>query len=313
MTKKRKGVSADVLFDDPEFRRRQDERLERLRQGELESKRIFAPLVRRLGNAGFKEASLKEITSRYAPLPSMAVGILLDSLVDFDDDSAKEMVVRQLAASAQPFDGRPLVACFDDTTDGSLRWAVLNTIACAKPHSIDCWLADAVGDRWVERTLLGLGRDVHARGVDDYLKAAKDAAAARQESDRGELAAKEPNGYTRAYGPVLQELNDAGFAVRSIEELGECFAPISSVVVTILVASLTSLDEKAKLLIVHTLENAAEPFDGRPLVACYEKSQDEVLRHNLLRTIAMTKPHSIDGWLAGLDPMTKRLLHALDF
>jgi hypothetical protein len=52
-----------------------------------------------------------------------------------------ESAVRALAASQEGFDGRPLVQCFEATQDEGVKWAVINTMVCAKPHSINDWLA----------------------------------------------------------------------------------------------------------------------------------------------------------------------------
>ncbi len=311
MSKKgRKGVSVDELFKDPEFCRRNEERLEEIRQAELEAERIFAPLMRKLARAGFDAPSIYDVAERYVPLPRAAVEILLSYITSFDDDNAKEDIVRQLVAPEQPFDGRPLVDCFESTTNSSLRWAILNTIACARPHSIDEWLRTALRDTWIETTMRALGRDVHGRDFDKYLDRESQRASTSQ---KNEASTKEPSRYERVFGPVLQRLAEAGFNAYSIEELRHRFAPLPPAAVEILLSSLASLDDRATLLILDTLEKAAESFDGRPLAALYDRTSDDLVRRNVLSTIAVAKPHSIDDWIAALDPQTKKLLRALDF
>lgn len=140
------------LSKDPNFRKRQQELKEKLRQAQLEDDRIYAPVLRELARAGFETPSLYELADYYAPLPSGAVEVLLGSLSGLPDDRSKEMVIRQLATVAEPFDGRPLVACFDATSDESLKWAILYVISRTKPHSIDDWLRAARGT-WIEETL----------------------------------------------------------------------------------------------------------------------------------------------------------------
>jgi hypothetical protein len=140
------------LNKDPKFRKRQRGRDEKLREAQLEDDRIYAPVLRELARAGFETPSLYELADHYAPLPSEAVKVLLGSLSGLPDDRSKEMVIRQLATVAEPFDGRPLVACFDATSDEALKWAILYVISQTKPHSIDDWLKGARGT-WIEETL----------------------------------------------------------------------------------------------------------------------------------------------------------------
>ena len=92
---------------------------------------------------GFDAESIEDLVKKFAPLKDVVVEILLDALRNCMEDRMCESYVRALAASEQPFDGKPLVACLQRTSDESLRWAVINTVALAKPHSIDDWLDGA--------------------------------------------------------------------------------------------------------------------------------------------------------------------------
>ena len=76
-----------------------------------------------------------------APLPVDAIEILRSALPQLDDAGLKESVVRAMGTAKQPFDGRPLVTCFQQTNDEGLKFAILNTIALATPYSIDDGLA----------------------------------------------------------------------------------------------------------------------------------------------------------------------------
>ena len=70
-----------------------------------------------------------------------------------------ETLIRGLGAAARPFDGRPLIKCYDTFKDDNLRWVIANTIALARPHSIDNWLEDALRNPVLGKTLRELGID----------------------------------------------------------------------------------------------------------------------------------------------------------
>ena len=140
------------LQKDPAFRERQRKAAEKLRLREREYERLFAPLLAKLSNEGANCATLHELVERCAPLSEGVVNILLLALPEFGDARAAESVARALGAAEKPFDGRPLTECFERTSDEGLKFAVLNTIALAHPHSIDRWLASVHGT-WVEETL----------------------------------------------------------------------------------------------------------------------------------------------------------------
>ncbi len=111
-------------------------------QKEQEYTRLEAPMLAEIAALGFMVTSLWEIVNNPAPLPPAFVEALLAWLPRFDVDRLKEGVVRCLTAACEPFDGRPLVDCYNHTRDEGLKWAILNTVACAHPHSIDDWLEE---------------------------------------------------------------------------------------------------------------------------------------------------------------------------
>ena len=130
------------LKTDPEFQRRESEK-ERLRlERQQEFEKTLQPYLRSLNSHGFKGESLQEIVKKNSPLSQQAVDILLTSLGAISEPLPLESVVRALGASANPFDGRPLVRCFEATNDDALKWAIVNTIVLSRPHSIDDWLSD---------------------------------------------------------------------------------------------------------------------------------------------------------------------------
>jgi len=112
---------------------------------EKKYERLFAPLVERLQTLGAKGASVQEMVQNSAPFSADVVETLLDALPTFSDDRAKETIVRSLGAAAAPYNGKALKECYESTDDEALKWATLNTIALAKPHSIEKWLLSLRG------------------------------------------------------------------------------------------------------------------------------------------------------------------------
>lgn len=133
------------LEKDPEFQKRRALRDAKIRCLELEDARLLAPVLASLAEQGIVAETLEEIVQRYAPLPKQAVEIILAALPEMPDDRAQEGFVRALGAAREPFDGRPLKSCYERTYDEGLRWAIINTIALANPHSIDDWLVAMQG------------------------------------------------------------------------------------------------------------------------------------------------------------------------
>ncbi len=157
------------LRQDPQFRKREEDTKEKLRLAKLREDRAFAPILHRLSEAGFEARSIYEVGRRFAPLAPSVVEILLSSIPTFEDDALKEMVIRQLAAAGERFDGTLLAAAYDRATHEGLRFAVLNTIACTMPHSIDDWLRTVRRDPWADKTLSGIGEDMYGEEFVRYL------------------------------------------------------------------------------------------------------------------------------------------------
>ena len=145
------------LAKDPEYVRRRAERDKKFadRQRYYDSK--MKPVLDELCTAGFPGTSVQDVTAKYAPLPEPAVGILIDFLNNCDEEALQNTLVRALGAAAAPFDGRLLTDLYDQTWSEALRFAILNTIAMAKPHSIDEWIEAARKDDYRRQKLTDLG------------------------------------------------------------------------------------------------------------------------------------------------------------
>lgn len=95
---------------------------------------------------------------------SEIVEILLSWLSGCHEERIQEMLVRALAAAKSSFDGRHLVTCFESTSDEGVRFAVLNTIAVARPYSIDSWMEKARQNDYLHKKLSDLGYQWPVRG-----------------------------------------------------------------------------------------------------------------------------------------------------
>jgi hypothetical protein len=149
MTKKNL-LSAEALMtqlqQDPEYQRQQAER-ERAHEQRMQRMHEAAePVVRELQAAGFAVDAVEQLPPRYAPIPQPAIDILLSWLPRVQDERVQEMIVRALAATTEPFDGRPLARVFEESRSESLRWAIGNTMALAHPTGLAEWVINAIAD-----------------------------------------------------------------------------------------------------------------------------------------------------------------------
>lgn len=160
MSKKNPMTAAEFMAEleaDEGFQSRQKAKEKKLEK-RIEADRIkFAPCIERLTAVGFNAQSVEEIVELYSPLPFTAVDILLEFLPSLKDPRHIESVVRALAASDYPFDGRQLAKCFDTTNDEALKWAIVNTIAISHPHLIDGWIVKLCENDYWRKTLYDLG------------------------------------------------------------------------------------------------------------------------------------------------------------
>ena len=100
----------------------------------------------RLAAQGYAANSLNELVERYAPMPGPLADALVDLLSSVDHPNVREGVVRALGATLAGFNVRPLLELFEQTPSDSLRWAIANTLAEARPSDVASWALQAVQD-----------------------------------------------------------------------------------------------------------------------------------------------------------------------
>src|SRR5262249_10834886 len=106
---------------------------------------------------------VSEAAKEYAPLPDTFVVVLLDAvreyagIKEYTSSNVLEMVIRALGAAAHPFDGGPLIECYEKNNDPTIRWAICNTIALVRPRNIDDWIQTALSDPQLAKTLREVG------------------------------------------------------------------------------------------------------------------------------------------------------------
>ena len=170
MSKRKGPMTAEELIKqlegDAEYQLRRERNDQRQAKRAAEHARIEQPILADLDTASFGGESIEAVVKNHAPLPKEAVEILLRWLKSLNQENLEdrasharlvESVVRALAATRLSFDGRPLVDCFENTSDEGLKWAIANTIALTVPHSIDEWLTEKLKHRYWGKTLRELG------------------------------------------------------------------------------------------------------------------------------------------------------------
>ena len=116
--------------------------------------------------------------------------------------------------------------------------------------------------------------------------------------------------------PFLSELHALGLHGDSLHEIVKAHSPIPAEGVDILLSALAALSDPRQLeSVVRALGAAETIFDGRPLVRCFEATNDDALKWAIANTIALTHPHSIDDWLSELckSPYWAKTLRDLGF
>lgn len=150
MMSKRQETAQEFLARlerDPAFARRQAQKKACVLDQAAKSELAFGPTVQQLNQIGFSGKTIDEIVRSHSPLPHSATTVLLAALPLLADPRDCEAVVRAIGCSGDPYDGRPLTSLFDATSDESLKWAVVNTIAISRPSNIESWLA-RIGQHW---------------------------------------------------------------------------------------------------------------------------------------------------------------------
>jgi hypothetical protein len=100
-----------------------------------------------LSEAGHAIPSLAQFLNSPGPLPRGVAKVLLDSLDTSRTNNVKQMIVRALIRSGEPFDSSKLAKLFESTNDPSLRWAIANTLAEVRPKTLASWIVDAVRNK----------------------------------------------------------------------------------------------------------------------------------------------------------------------
>lgn len=145
------------LENDPDYLRRRMERDVKFRHLHDKYTELARPILDKLRAVGIEAESIEALVKTYAPLSTQIVSILLEQIESNQDARHCESIVRALGAAQSPFDGHRLSACYDSTNDESLRWAIANTIALARPHSIEQWIDRASPESPLLNALTDLG------------------------------------------------------------------------------------------------------------------------------------------------------------
>ena len=154
-----------ALEKDPSFVKRREAKAEKFRRLREKYAQLDKPILDALAAIGYHANSLEDIVSKLSPLPSTIVEILLTNLQTCEDVRQIEGIVRALGAAEEPFDGKPLCRVYEAHSDQSLRFAIANTIALAKPHSIENWLLETAKDPWLREKLEDLGFELPIQTV----------------------------------------------------------------------------------------------------------------------------------------------------
>src|SRR5262245_46171842 len=125
MSKKNWKTAQELMAEleqKPEFLRRRAEKERRKREREERFAILEHPILAKLRQQGFEVISIVDLVHKYSPLPPEVVADLLDALTNSTDLMLSETLIRALAAAAMPFDGRPLVNCYEASNNDNLRW-----------------------------------------------------------------------------------------------------------------------------------------------------------------------------------------------
>lgn len=133
------------LSQDEEFVERQKEEDQKRQIQVLQLRLLEEPILRDI-----EKASANPVTSLAAlqnvPLSVAVVDVLLTWLGQIEQEEIQAAIVRSLTASGVEFDGAILVELFENSSSDSLRWAIANTIAEARPVGITDSLLRVVPD-----------------------------------------------------------------------------------------------------------------------------------------------------------------------
>lgn len=101
--------------------------------------------------------------------------------------------------------------------------------------------------------------------------------------------------------PTIKALNSIGCDGDTIEGIVKNNAPLKREAVTVLMKSLSDIDEPRLIeSIVRALGAAETQFDGSRLAQIFLKTKDEAVKLAVINTIALIKPYGIEDWLLSL-------------
>jgi hypothetical protein len=99
-----------------------------------------------LANRGYPASSLSDLVNRYAPIGGELATTLVELLGTVKHPNVLDSVVRALGATRHDLDLSPLIDLFEGSSSESLRWAIGNTIAEARPPGVGPWVLKAVSN-----------------------------------------------------------------------------------------------------------------------------------------------------------------------
>lgn len=145
MRKKRERTAAELMAEleaDPRFQAKEAENKKKRQARHDYFFRLEAPIVQELASRGLAGPTLDEMIEKQPRVPQAAVDVLLSWLGRVTEPRLAETLVRWLGSARTRFDGHPLAASFDATSDEALKWAIMNTIAMVRPFGIEKWLSN---------------------------------------------------------------------------------------------------------------------------------------------------------------------------
>lgn len=118
----------------------------------------------------------------------------------------------------------------------------------------------------------------------------------QQEAHQQELAALAER-RAELLEPVLADLARAGYSTSALDDLVRQYAPLPENVSTILLGWLPRIEDPfVQEQLVRALA-AGRRFDGRALVALFERTDSALLRWAIANTIAQARPEGVVEWL----------------
>ena len=131
------------LEQDPEYQEMKKRQEEEMQKKIAETKEIEAPFIKFLHQKGFTQINTAGDLTK-SKINTEVQDIILEWLPKISNkQNSQEVLIRALAVTKKPFDGKVLMKLFDSSNSSSnLKWAIGNTIASAFVKNISEWLED---------------------------------------------------------------------------------------------------------------------------------------------------------------------------